>query len=139
MSKHDKVANFIETVRDHYVGGDARAIDGEVKADRYRFMEEELEEFSKATTLTDQVDALVDLHYFLLGTLYEMGVTSEQYDECFDAVHEANLTKKAGEKPGRTTWTKDAFKPEGWTDPKERIERILDGTRNKETPRSPSV
>ena len=80
-------------------------------------MREELDEFWEATTVEDQVDAMVDLQYFLLGAIAEMGVTAEQYDECWKRVHEANMTKLAGKKPGRTTHGKDAFKPEDWNPP----------------------
>jgi len=57
---------------------------------RYNWMREELEEFRKATSIHDQADAMVDLIYFALGTLVEMGVRPGRL---FDIVHEANMKK----------------------------------------------
>src|SRR5262245_36710203 len=59
-------------------------------AKRYNWMLEELEEFRKATTIHDQADAMVDLMYFALGTLVEMGVKP---GSLFEIVHEANMKK----------------------------------------------
>jgi len=53
-------------------------------------MREELEEFRNATSIHDQADAMVDLMYFALGTLVEMGV---QPGRLFDIVHDANMKK----------------------------------------------
>ena len=126
MSKLNKVKYFIETVREVELPASPQPLTGKQKSDRNTYMREELAEFWEADTLADQVDAMVDLHYFMLGAIAEMGLTDEQYNECFAAVHSANLTKKAGAKPGRTTWGKDAFKPEGFVDPKTKIKEILD-------------
>jgi predicted HAD superfamily Cof-like phosphohydrolase len=57
---------------------------------RYNWMHEELEEFRTATSIHDQADAMVDLMYFALGTLVEMGVRPGRL---FDIVHEANMKK----------------------------------------------
>ena len=90
---------------------------GDLKIDRIKFMLEELDEFTNAETLEDQVDALVDLQYFLYGTLLEMGVNADQFTVCFNRVHKANMAKKAGRKEGRFTTSVDATKPEGWVEP----------------------
>ena len=57
---------------------------------RYNWMLEELEEFRKAGSIHDQADAMVDLMYFALGTLVEMGVKPGRL---FDIVHDANMKK----------------------------------------------
>ena len=57
---------------------------------RYSWMREELEEFCQAASIHDQADAMVDLIYFALGTLVEMGVRP---GKLFDIVHEANMKK----------------------------------------------
>ncbi len=91
-------------------------------ADRRRWavlaFTEEVREFVDATKAGDVVeaaDALVDLVYFALGRLEEMGVP---FGPVWDAVQEANMGKVRGE------WTKrpgslghDAVKPEGWEPP----------------------
>jgi len=59
-------------------------------AKRYNWMLEELEEFRNANSIHDQADAMVDLIYFALGTLVEMGVKPGRL---FDIVHSANMKK----------------------------------------------
>ena len=78
-------------------------------------LSEELTEFLSAETLEDEVDALVDLSYFALGRLVEMGVVP---GAVFDEVHEANMRKRRGELSKRpNSLGFDAVKPEGWTGP----------------------
>ena len=76
---------------------------------------EELQEFLSAETLEDEVDALLDLAYFALGRIIEMGVVP---GAAFEEVHQANMGKKRGElskRPNAKGY--DAVKPEGWTPP----------------------
>lgn len=80
--------------------------------------EEELQEFQEATQagdLGEAADALVDLIYFTLGRLYEMGIPA---DVVFDDVHDANMRKRRGIKKGRRVKHRDdAMKPENWVAP----------------------
>lgn len=57
---------------------------------RVAWMREEIEEFESAGSVVDQADAIIDLMYFALGTLVEMGVDAEAL---FDIVHRANMKK----------------------------------------------
>jgi len=57
---------------------------------RYNWMLEELDELRKAGSIHDQADAVIDLMYFALGTLVEMGVRPEPL---FNIVHAANMAK----------------------------------------------
>lgn len=78
---------------------------------------EELREFTEAThdgDIGEAADALVDLIYFTLGRLYEMGVPA---DTIFDDVHRANMTKERGRKPREVRHDDDAIKPADWTPP----------------------
>lgn len=78
-------------------------------------LNEEVGEFFAAETLEDEVDALVDLSYFALGRLVEMGIVPGLV---FDEVHEANMRKRRGELSKRpNSLGFDAVKPEGWTGP----------------------
>ena len=78
-------------------------------------LNDEVGEFFAAETLEDEVDALVDLSYFALGRLVEMGVVP---GAVFDEVHEANMRKRRGELSKRpNSLGFDAVKPEGWTGP----------------------
>lgn len=67
----------------------------------------------------DMIDAIMDLIYFALGRLYEIGVTQDDFDAMWDAIHTANMTKKRGNK-GRGS-DDDAIKPEGWQGPEQRF------------------
>lgn len=58
--------------------------------ERYAYMLEELNEFAVAGSVVDQADAMIDLMYFALGTLVEIGVKP---DALFDIVQQANMSK----------------------------------------------
>lgn len=81
-------------------------------------IEEELIEFQDATkagNVVEAADALVDLVYFALGRLVEMGVPAQAV---FDEVQRANMTKQRGtlsKRPGSKGY--DAVKPAGWQAP----------------------
>ena len=57
---------------------------------RVAWMREEVDEFVESTNVVDQADAMIDLIYFALGTLVEMGVRPAPL---FDIVHNANMQK----------------------------------------------
>lgn len=81
-------------------------------------MQEEVEEFMVATAegnVAEAADALVDLVYFALGRLAEMGVPALAV---FDEVQRANMDKVQGtlsKRPG--SLGHDAVKPAGWRGP----------------------
>jgi len=78
-------------------------------------LREEIDEFEEAASLEDQADALLDLTYFALGRVVEMGLAP---NPMFEAIHEANMAKKRGEMSKRTgSLGHDAVKPEGWQPP----------------------
>ena len=90
---------------------------------------EELDEFKDAYQVKDNVgmlDALIDMTYFILGRVQECGFTEAQWDKCFAAVHEANMTKRKGNK-GRGSDI-DAVKDADWVGPEARIAEILNQT-----------
>ena len=83
---------------------------------------EEITELAAAESLADQADALIDLTYFALGRVAEMGLLP---GVLFDEVHEANMKKVRGEVSKRpNSLGNDAIKPEGWTPPN--LEPLLD-------------
>ena len=87
---------------------------------------EEANEFAEAWKSADTVgmlDALIDMAYFLLGRVYECGFTEAEWDKCFAAVHECNMTKRKGNK-GRGS-DDDAVKDANWVGPEARITEIL--------------
>ena len=93
----------------------------QLSIDRYRWfqgvVDEEMAELWEGITnqsIGDQADAIIDLIYFALGRLYEMGIPAE---ECFNDVHKANLRKSRGIKDRTIQSNDDAIKPKGWAPP----------------------
>ena len=79
-------------------------------------MREEISEYEVATTKADELDALVDLIVFALGTVYRQGFMNV-FAEAFGRVMRANLKKKIGSHKKRGSFERDLVKPEGWTAP----------------------
>ena len=67
----------------------------EEKDFRITAIDEELTEYSEAENRVDELDALVDLLIFTLGTVERMGL-SNVFDEAFNRVMKANMTKEIG-------------------------------------------
>lgn len=78
------------------------------------------------------LDGMIDLEYFLLGVFYKSGINEPTHADLFDAVHQANLLKKAGIKAGREGYSAiDAIKPEEWTNPEVKFARILEKVKRR--------
>lgn len=78
-------------------------------------LNEELTEFKDAQDIDGEADALIDLTYFALGRLVEMGLCPRPL---FEEVHGANMRKVRGELSKRPNSKGfDAVKPDGWTPP----------------------
>lgn len=77
----------------------------------------------KIKSRVDMLDALVDLIYFIIGRVQELGFTEDEFYTHFGFVHEANMTKQKGNK-GRGSDT-DAIKPQGWTGPETRMIKYM--------------
>lgn len=103
----------------HPVGKEPSIMFAERVRERYGWMYEELVEFIDANTVEDQADAMIDLMYFALGTLVEMGIEPENL---FNIVQNANMSKLWPDgKPHYRESDGKVKKPEGWTDPKDLI------------------
>lgn len=85
---------------------------GSHKSEQLVKLREEIQELEEAENIIDQADALVDLIYFALGTLHQMGVDSQRV---WDEVQRANMSKKKGVTKRGTE--NDAYKPEEWKAP----------------------
>lgn len=81
---------------------------------RVAWMREEIDEFVVATDVVDQADAMIDLIYFALGTLVEMGVRP---GPLFDIVHGANMAKLWPDGVPRVREDGKTIKPPAWRDP----------------------
>ena len=83
---------------------------------RIKALQEELIEYANAKTIEDEIDALVDLVVFAMGTAERMGVIWELH---WEEVMRANMKKelcKTAEKSKRG-FKLDLCKPENWTPP----------------------
>jgi hypothetical protein len=89
---------------------------GDEKAFRICAMQEELDEYADAKTVEDELDALVDLVVFAIGTSERQGML-HIFDEAFRRVMHANMQKKVGSNKKRGSFHIDLIKPEGWTAP----------------------
>jgi predicted HAD superfamily Cof-like phosphohydrolase len=88
---------------------------------RLAWMDEELNEFADATTegnIYEQADAMIDLIYFALGTLVEMGISPA---EIFKVVQEANMSKLWEDGKPHYNEMGKVIKPATWVDPYEKI------------------
>lgn len=86
---------------------------------RYQWMLEEINEFLEADEIVEQADAMIDLIYFALGTLVEMGI---EPDNLFNIVQNANMSKLWPD--GKPHYNEDGktIKPSTWEDPHNKLE-----------------
>jgi len=102
-----------------------KMIDADRAQKRYSWMLEEINEFIEAEDIVEQADAMIDVIYFALGTMVEMGIKPEKL---FSIVQNANMSKLWED--GKPHYNADGktIKPAGWQDPhgllKEAIEQI---------------
>ena len=91
---------------------------------RAKWMQEEVAEFLIADDIYEQADAMIDLMYFALGTMVEMGLEA---DELFAIVQQANMAKLWPDgKPHYNPKDGKVMKPEGWEDPAPKIKAYID-------------
>jgi len=83
---------------------------------RIAAMLEEIEEYRESDTREEELDALVDLVVFALGTLYRQGML-HVFEEAFKRVMAANLYKKLGANQKRGAFKLDLVKPENYQHP----------------------
>lgn len=108
------VRRFAEEVLDLPIPYVPCRLSHERKAFAIMALNEELSEYMEASSLEDEADALIDLTYFALGRLVEMGITP---GGAFDEVQRANLGKVRGRLAKRGNSGYDAVKPSDWTPP----------------------
>lgn len=96
------------------VSENPKMLDKERAKKRYSWMLEEINEFIDSKNITEQADAMIDLIYFALGTLVEMGIKPSKL---FEIVHDANMSKLWED--GKPHYAQDGkiIKPKSWQDP----------------------
>jgi len=91
---------------------------------RGTWMLEEVAEFLSAEDIYEQADAMIDLMYFALGTMVEMGIEPEQL---FSIVQKANMDKLWEDgKPRYNKKDGKVIKPENWENPEQKIKKYID-------------
>lgn len=86
-----------------------------VRAD---WMLEEVNEFLAAEEIVEQADAMIDLMYFALGTLVEMGVKP---DALWQIVQDANMAKLWPDGKPHHREDGKTIKPPTWEDPHDKL------------------
>lgn len=110
-----QIGEFNRTVVGMPIPAVPTRLDPERKSWAISALTEELTEFKEAETLEEEVDALIDLTYFALGRIVEMGIAP---GGPFGEVQRANMAKRRGalsKRPGSKGF--DAVKPPGWRGP----------------------
>lgn len=102
-------------------------IENERVQKRYNWMLEEINEFLEAKDIYMQTDAMIDLIYFALGSLVEMGIKP---DELFEIVQKANMSKLWPDGKPKYNEEGKVIKSKFWKDPypliKKEIDRLLE-------------
>ena len=90
---------------------------------RYKWMLEEINVFLEADEIVEQADAMIDVIYFALGTLVEMGIKP---DNLFQIVQDANMSKLWPD--GKPHYNQDGktIKPSTWEDPHNELKAEID-------------
>jgi predicted HAD superfamily Cof-like phosphohydrolase len=95
-----------------------RLLADDVMKKRYNHLIEEANEFAHSNAMSDLdgvVDSLIDVVYVALGTASMLGLTQDQWEDCFERVHIANMQKRAVKDEGGHKLGVE--KPEGWEAP----------------------
>lgn len=90
---------------------------------RYDWMLEEIDEFIEAQDIYEQADAMIDLIYFALGTLVEMGIKPEKL---FKIVQDANMSKLWSDGKPRYKEDGKVLKSKDWKDPYPLLKKVID-------------
>ena len=115
----------------HPISNKPVLLSSERAAVRYKWMLEEITEFMAATNNSDiveQADAMIDLIYFALGTLVEMGINP---DPLFRIVQEANMSKLWEDGKPHYNDSGKVIKPKNWQDPHKKLEMCINKMNKK--------
>ena len=124
------LTNVFNKIRDFHIAFNHPApitvtqLDKDRKLARATWMREEIDEFLQSDTLHMDMDAMVDLLYFVVGTTVEMGIDPSTI---FDIVHNANMTKLFPDGKPHYNELNKVIKPEGWREPDTDIKNYIEG------------
>ncbi len=92
---------------------DKIAFSNDEKMFRIKCLTEEVAEYSMANEAEDELDALVDLVVFALGTAERQGRLNV-FEEAFNRVMACNMQKEVGPNAKRDSFALDLVKPKGF-------------------------
>lgn len=95
MAKEIKQVEEFHKVFEHPIGDVAKALSIKRGLDRAEYIKSEVYELIEAVESEDvveQVDACIDIIYFALGTLVELGV-ADKFEALFAEVQRSNMSK----------------------------------------------
>ena len=95
MAKEIEQVLEFHKIFEHPIGDVAKALSIKRGLQRHSYMKEELQEFHdavEAEDLVEQADACIDIIYFALGTLVELGL-SDKYEALFANIQASNISK----------------------------------------------
>ena len=93
MNKEWEEVKLFHEKFNHPISSYPKKMEKERAQKRYNWMLEEINEFLAAAEqgdIVEEADAMIDVIYFALGTLVEMGIKP---DELFEIVQYANMSK----------------------------------------------
>ena len=112
-----RMGNFTRLIKKMHkkFGIECEKIHFSTEEKRFRIcaMQEELNEYKEANTPVDELDALVDLVVFAIGTAERQGML-DVFEEAYGRVMRANVSKEVGANKKRGSFALDLVKPEGW-------------------------
>jgi len=112
----DYFINYIKKMYDSFGLTLDIKFSNEEKTFRICALREEIAEYEEANTPEKELDALLDLLIFLLGTFYRQGY-SKYILNGFIEIMEANMKKQVGLNKKRNNFKFDLIKPAGWRAP----------------------
>lgn len=126
MNREWEAVKLFHEKFNHPVGKFPHCMEEERAKKRYDWMLEEINEFMEAVKegdIVEQADAMIDVIYFALGTLVEMGI---EPDPLFEIVQQANMSKLWQD--GKPHYADDGktIKPPEWKDPHEKLRKVIE-------------
>ena len=126
MNKEWEYVKLFHEKFNHPVSNYPKKMDKERAKKRYNWMLEEIDEFLQAVEqgdIVEEADAMIDVIYFALGTLVEMGIRP---DELFEIVQYANMSKLWED--GKPHYAEDGktIKPVTWEDPHYKLKAAIE-------------
>ena len=126
MNKEWEAVKLFHEKFNHPVSRYPKVMEKERAKKRYNWMLEEINEFLEAVEqedIVEQADAMIDVIYFALGTLVEMGIAP---DKLFEIVQHANMSKLWED--GKPHYAEDGktIKPASWEDPHDKLRETIE-------------